>query len=328
MDKEYSVLVTGIGGNVGQGILRNIQNSGINIRTIGTNVVAFTAGNHLVNKNYLVPYAHEEGYISTILDIVQKERIDLIIPSTDNESYFLALNSALIPCKIASSEALVCEAYCDKYLTHLRHSQHSIPFVDSCLPSQYEKGRWAESIAKPRKGRGSRGLVINPESLERFSDDEYLVQEYVEGPEITTAFYVTQRGELHGHITMLRSLENGTTVGCEVTFDFDAQLIPIMQKMISAGGLRGAVNIQSRINSIGKVVPFEINCRVSGTNSIRSQLGFPDVKYILQEHLLNQEPDQPKVIKGRAMRILMDIIFPEFDADPATINSNTTHKIY
>ena len=40
----------------------------------------------------------------------------------------------------------------------------------------------------------------------------------------------------------------------------------------------------------GDVVPFEINCRYSGTSSTRAQLGFPDVAYGVQKYVLGEEP--------------------------------------
>lgn len=59
-----------------------------------------------------------------------------------------------------------------------------------------------------------------------------------------------------------------------------------------------------------KLYLFEINCRISGTNSIRHNLGFQDVKYGVQEYLFNEIPDSPNPIEGIATRILMDVIYP------------------
>lgn len=45
-----AVLVTGIGGNVGQGILRNIQSLNLPIRIVGVDIAAFTQGVFCVIK--------------------------------------------------------------------------------------------------------------------------------------------------------------------------------------------------------------------------------------------------------------------------------------
>lgn len=303
------VLVTGIGGNVGQGIIRNIRATPYNIHVTGTNITDFSAGNYLCDAFYKVPYAYDPGYIAEIAQIVTKEKIDLVIPSTDYEVFYLAENSAAIPCKIAVSGVEAAHIYLDKYKSWLHHSRHNIPFAASAEPSAY-KNQFQRSIVKPKKGRGSRGIHLNPKDVSIFSDDEYMVQELHAGEEITTAFYVTQDNKLHGQITMIRSLENGATSLCKVTPKYDAQLLPVLEKMIAHAPIKGSANLQSIVTAAGEIVPFEINCRISGTNSIRSNFGFKDVQYTLQEFLYDEIPDAPAVTPGVAVRALLDIIYP------------------
>ncbi len=307
-----TILVTGIGGNVGQGIIRNILGTSYPIRIIGTNISDFSAGNHLVNAFYKVPFGFESSYIDTIKEIVEKEKIDLIISSTDFESYYLALNKNEINCLIAGSELNATEIYLDKYLTYLNHKTANIPFAESCLPSIY-KGQYGKALAKPRKGRGSKGLLFNKDSFSSLSDEEYMVQEMHTGIEITSAVYRRYKdGNIHGIITMERSLENGATTYCKVIDDYDNQILKIGQAMCENNlGLKGAFNIQSIVNEYGDVVPFEINCRISGTNSIRSSFGFKDVQYTIEELLWEKDPQIPLITKGVAYRILTDVIYNE-----------------
>lgn len=311
MDRK-KVLVTGIGGNVGQGIVRNIRDCAYDIDIIGCNITDFSAGNHLCDRFYKVPYAYDESYVSVINEIVLSESIDLVIPSTDYEVYYLAKNKDKINATIATSGVEASEIYLDKYLTYLHHSKNGIPFAKACLPSEY-KGEFKHFIAKPRKGRGSRGLHINPADISQFSDDEYMIQEMHAGNEITTAFYVDKERNLHGAITLLRYLENGATSQCKVLFEHDAAIALILKDMIASTTLMGAANLQSIVTESGEIFPFEVNCRISGTNSIRSNFGFKDVKYTLQEYLYNEQPDQPAITSGVAVRVLMDVIYPGKD---------------
>jgi len=308
MEKK-TVLVTGIGGNVGQGILRNIRAMGLGIRLIGTNTKDFSPGNHLCDFVYPVPFSSHSRYLPTLKKIIEREKVDLVIPSTDLEVFYLAGNKHKLKAKVLASDVQTARIYLDKYLTYQYLSAHDIPFVTTWLPKKFNRspGRF---IAKPRKGWGSRGILrgkITPSALPA----GYIIQPWLRGTEITTAVYVNQQGQLHGLITMERSLSHGTTTECRVVFDYDAALERIAQKMIRLGGLVGSFNIQSMVTRTKKVVPFEINCRFSGTNSIRHHFGFQDVKYALQEHLLNQKPDPPKIVAGAATRILMDVIYPD-----------------
>jgi carbamoyl-phosphate synthase large subunit len=309
MEKK-KVLVTGIGGNVGQGIIRNIRSLPYEIHVTGTNIVEFSSGNYLCDSFYKVPYAFDEQYIPRIIDIVKKEGIDLIIPSTDFEVFYLASHLTEIPCKVAVSGLEATKIYLDKYESWLHHSKNNIPFAISFEPSAY-KGQFSQSIVKPKKGRGSRGIHINPKDFSGFSDTEYMVQELHSGEEITTAFYVTKSKKLHGFITMIRSLENGATSLCKVSAKYDHLVLPILEKIIINAPVMGSANLQSIVTDVGAVVPFEINCRISGTNSIRSNFGFKDVQYTLQEFLYDEKPDMPVIKPGVAVRALLDIIYPD-----------------
>lgn len=322
-----NVLVTGIGGNVGQGIIRNIRSLPYNIRITGSNTLGFSSGNYLCDSFYKVPFGNDKNYISEIIFIVIKENIDLIIPSTDFEAFYLSDNLSKIPCKIAVSDIEATKIYLDKYESWLHHHKYNIPFAVSFEPSAY-KNQFKQCIVKPKKGRGSKGIHINPKEFSVFNDKEYMVQEFQFGEEITTAFYVTRPKKLHGLITMIRTLDKGATSLCKVSTKYDHIVLPILEKMINHAPISGSINLQSIATDKGDVIPFEINCRISGTNSIRSNFGFKDVKYTLQEFLYNQEPDKPVVKPGVAVRTMLDIIYPD-QVDYEGLNDNSfKHYIF
>lgn len=320
-----SILITGLGGNVGQGIVRNIKNIKLPIEVIGTDINDFSSGNHLCDKFYKVPFSTSPEYIPYIKKIIAKDNIKLVIPSTDFESNILAKNRSSLGTVIATSEHSTTEIYNDKFKTSLHHEAHNIPFAKTSLPSNYNFN-FQKCIAKPKKGRGSRGITINPTDLTHFSDEEYIIQELLEGPELTTCFYVTKDKELHGFVTFIRTLSNGATSTCSVITKFDDKIKKIIKKMIKYADFTGSINIQSIVTSTGDVVPFEINCRISGTNSIRHELGFQDVLYTLEEYYLKKPLSKINVIQGAATRILLDVIYP--DASNTSDLNSITGKNY
>ena len=305
-----TVLVTGIGGNVGQGIIRNILSTNYPIKLIGTNTLEFSAGNHMVDSFYQVPFAYEKEYIDKIIKIVALEKVDLIIPSTDYEMNFLIAHQSKFSCKIAGGGPISTSIYLDKYKTALFHVQHNLSFVETCLPSEF-KGQFNPAIAKPRKGRGSKGLIKNVQNANDLSDDEYLVQLQCEGKEITSAVYVSYlTGKIIGTITLERTLENGATTYCKVVKEFDDEINKIAQDIANKTDVKGSFNIQSIVTNDGEINPFEINCRISGTNSIRSHFGFPDVVFTIDELLYQKTINTPVISEGSAYRYLADVIYP------------------
>ena len=321
-----TVLVTGIGGNVGQGVLLNIISLKMNIRIVGIDIASFTAGNHLCNITYKVPYAFDESYIPVIQEIVKKEKVDLIIPTTDYEIYFLSLNQSIVNTVVAASDAQTAKIYLDKFLTYLHHHENDIPFAKSWLPKDYD-GSCNEIILKPREGRGSRGVEKNPNNPTNYSD-EFMIQPLHKGKEITTAFYVKKNGAFHGMLTMERELSHGATSKSIATKKYDNEIMLIVEKMIAAGGLAGSINLQSIVDENEQIIPFEVNCRISGTNSIRHNLGFQDVKYTLQEYLYNEEPDEVKTMNGIAVRLLYDVIYPGATNEIELNNNSSNFIVY
>ena len=324
MKNQKNILVTGIGGNVGQGILRNTIAHQKAIRIVGVNTELVTAGTHLCDVVYQVPFAYEETYIPAMRQICNKEQVDCIIPSTDYETVYLARHRRILPV-VATSSYDVNLTFLDKYRTWQKFTAKGIPFAESALPSEY-KEEFGSNIVKPREGRGSRDIVYEPKNAKKFPDS-FVVQKLYRGTELLTAFYVTKGGSLHSMITFYRELLGGMTVKCMVVQTYDRQLLNIIRQIMKHFTIRGSCNIQSMATVDGRVIPFEINGRISGTNSIRSQFGFTDVAWTIDEYLYNKKPKPAHLTFGSAVRIQLDVIYPNVALDDIK-NKKTKHYIF
>ena len=63
----YNIAVTGVGGGVGQSILKSLEGSGYNIITMDGELLG--AGLYASKKAYLIPYANSPNFIETLLEI-------------------------------------------------------------------------------------------------------------------------------------------------------------------------------------------------------------------------------------------------------------------
>jgi carbamoyl-phosphate synthase large subunit len=309
---QKSILVTGIGGNVGQGILRIIRSYYNDIKIIGVNTIEFNPGNCWVDVFYKVPYAvNREEYILKMVEICKIESVDLIIPSTDFETYFLSLSSELFNCRIACNNSEITEICLDKFKTFTEFQKKNVPFLNCFLPTQYQN-QFHKMIAKPREGRGSRGILIDFPDFQILDDNDYLIQEFKEGKEITTAVYVSYKTKkLLGFINLERKLKNGMTIECKVNKEFNNVTENYIIEMLNNFDFEGSFNIQSIITSNDEINPFEINCRISGTNSIRHHFGFMDVVYTIKELLFDESIETPVINNGLAIRYYADLIYPD-----------------
>jgi carbamoyl-phosphate synthase large subunit len=60
---------------------------------------------------------------------------------------------------------------------------------------------------------------------------------------------------------------------------------------------------------------------------VRSQFGFRDVAYTVQEYLYGRAPDAPLVSRGCAIRVIMDVIYPERTLADVT-NRFDEHRVF
>ncbi|MEA2977380.1 MAG: carbamoyl-phosphate synthase large subunit [Alphaproteobacteria bacterium] len=288
-----TVLVTGVGGGVGQSIVKSLQGSPYTV--IGADAEAFATGLYAVAKGYRVPYASAPGYVERLLEICAIENCALILPGLDVELPILSREAEKfrrfgVTAVVSSPEAI--EIADDKLATYrflLENGFHAPLTVP--LGENLEQ-LFFPLVIKPRRGGArSRGVfvVANERELSRrLSDidpDNYVAQEYITGDEYTCGS-VNFAGRCYGTIVMRRILRDGDTYKAFV------EETPLIKRYVEsvAEALKpfGACNFQFRLRN-GEPYIFEINARHSGTTHSRTLAGFNEPRmvadYLLQGRL-------------------------------------------
>ncbi len=315
---EIRVLILGMSGNVSQGILKAIRNSGLNCYIVGACVISDTEGLYLCDKAYTSPYAISKEFIPWLFDLCVSEKIkivfsgveeviDVISPVREN---LLHETGAIF--RASSPDKL--EIGRDKLLTCRWLESHAFP-APACrlsgeannLLEQYQY----PLIAKPRRGKGSNGvfMVKNEEDLKKAMEtSDYVVQEYIGNAEheYTVGCYQSLNGFIPEPIIMHRTLKDGTSWKIEVVTD--SAIRKLSEQICAAFQPDGPLNIQLRLDKNGIPVPFELNVRFTGTTPMRAQFGFCDVKAMLLESVLHQSIEGIFSIQhGRAFRYINEL---------------------
>lgn len=299
------IVVTGIGGNVGQGVGRVLRALADPLRIVGVDVAERSGGSHLFDSTFTVPYAVDDGYAAALRTVCERTGADLVIPTTDAEAEAVAGMPGLPPAVVSPAPATA--ACHDKFATRPALGESGRHFVPTFLASDPEAPP-KRNVVKPRRGRGSRDVHFDASPAE--FDDSYVVQPRLDGVEFTTALYVRRDGAFHGAVTMERSLVHGTTMACRVSNDLNELVLQAAVDVARALEVRGPCNLQGVATDAGPVL-FEVNCRFSGTTSIRHNFGFRDVEYAVGEWLFGRTPVAPEVDpQASAERILLDVIYP------------------
>lgn len=311
-----NVLITGVGGPVGQAIVKAARMSSLPLRLIGTDRHALSVGLHWVDEHYVLPDCREpERYISEMIRVCSAERVAAVLPGSEGELELLSAHPRRLRVE-AGALAIVSPPQAlrvglDKLETcrFLERSGLRFPRYASSTDADGVRKLVAEFgfplFAKPRHGSGSKGVM----TLKSWEDahfleslgGEFVLQEYLlpDDEEYTVGAFTAKNGEQVGCIVFKRELAAGNTYRAWVAHN--AQIEKEAETVVKAFGAVGPCNVQLRLTRAGPV-SFEINPRFSGTTAMRAHFGYNEVAMALKSFVRNEALDRPKIKDGVAMR--------------------------
>ena len=132
--RKKKVLITGIGGNTAQGVARSLLEFPDEFELIGTDCDRYNVhfGLLYAKRVYLVPRADNPNYIPAIRKIVEREGIDVIIPSPDPEVLEISRHKDEVGAATLLPDSKVVEISQDKWETYLATKDKGY-FVDTIL---------------------------------------------------------------------------------------------------------------------------------------------------------------------------------------------------
>jgi carbamoyl-phosphate synthase large subunit len=281
------VLVTGVGGIVGQQVVKSLASSGR--RLIGADASEHAAGLYAVDRGYLVPPARDPGYVDRLIEIAAGENARYLFAGLDMELPIFAREAArfrkagIVP---IISSADVIDLGDDKLKTARFLETNGLP---SPRTIDLDGGNPRELpfpfVLKPRRG-GSRSAgvrFVNSEEelrhwLDRIDATNYVAQEFIAGEEYTCGT-ITFDGRCHGAIVMRRTLRDGDTHKAFVVRDGGIEsLVKGAAELLDPFG---PCNFQLRVRA-GRPYIFDINPRCSGTTYCRTLAGFNEPAMTLE----------------------------------------------
>jgi carbamoyl-phosphate synthase large subunit len=295
-EKMIRILVTGVGSLLGQGILKSIQEFRQKSYVVGTDYFPSAVGLYWVDSGYILPDIlkqdiNEEEWLNCLVEIIVKEKIDIVLPGLDFEIPILSKHKSFIEEKtgtivLVSSEEVV-KVGNDKWETvnYLKNNRFNYP--DSTLPENLDEFIGKNPfpyIVKPRFGHTSENVFLVKNDLELRnaiqSCDKPIIQEYISNADQE---YTCGASYLHGEVLTLiclrRTLKNGNTqlAFSEKTDQIDEYINTITRAIKPYG----PINFQLRLSERGPVI-FEINPRFSGTTPIRALFGVNEVLTVIE----------------------------------------------
>lgn len=320
------LLMTSVGSLVGQNLLDVIDSRADDFRVVGTTSVAAIPLQRCT-RVHLVPATERppSAFSQRLLDIIDAEQPDLVIPTRDCDVTVLADLAVEHP-KLAERTPCGSPATArlleDKWLSFCFARDHGLPFAESAVSDlssghravwQLVEGVGFPLVAKPRAGFGSRRVLLlsNAEQLEAaLAEDGLVLQRYIgsadaletlrddidrrglplfyslEQDKVSLQIYIQQDGTIGPVCTTLHRMEAGCSVAVERLWD--DRLVALggrWARALAEAGWRGPLNVQCQQDSGDAFVAFELNGRFTGATAARYCLGHDELGYLVQDRL-------------------------------------------
>lgn len=305
MTETITVLVTGVGGGVGQSIMKGLnlasdRREDIYYRTVGVDADPASSGLFRAEAGYTVPMADDSEYIDRLAEIARDEAVDVVIPGSDPEVSVIAENKAEITDRgetdvLVSSPETV-EIGRDKLRTHefLTNQGFETPATVLARDANtlIEKNGFP-LVVKPRYGSASRGLFVVTDSDElefalEYGSPESIVQEYLiptawdnqdlsasdlerQIDEFSTEVIVDSSGDIVHSLSNWRKMEDGVPSVAKIKPYNEVR--EACEAVVEKLDALGPVNLQARVTDTG-VNFFELNPRFTGSTAVRCTAGF------------------------------------------------------
>ncbi len=265
--------MTAIGSTTGQSVVKGLRSGVPSARILGVDIHPewSIAGSNMVDRFVRVPRADDPGYLPAIERLCKEHDVAAIFPVFDTELGVLARaeeRAESWDARLWLSPPHSVAMANDKWKTHLFFRELGIDSPASWLPEMVRENRPEfPLVVKPRNGVSSRDVFIVADEHELDHAlarvEGAIVQEYLDGPELTIDVTTDWDGEILGVVARMRvDVRSGLSYK-GLTID-EPGLVESSIRIARAMNLRGPANIQCR--RVGDTFRFfEINPRFSGT---------------------------------------------------------------
>lgn len=309
------ILVTGVGGDIGQGIIKCLKDAVQGCVLLGCDIDSYAAGRKEVEKFFISPRTKDlREYLNFADTLIDKEGVSYILPSTEPEiefydTYRTHFNDKKTDLFINNSTTI--KTFLDKYETVNFLKKNNLPYPKTYLLTDYNNELSFPLILKPRKSWGGRGqaTISSEEELLFFKmrNKDTVVQEIIGSLDEEYTVGVFSTGKKIYSIAFKRSLGYGSLTRV-AQYVCDLKLQDLAERIAELCSLKGSLNLQVRKTENG-YIPLEINPRFSSTVYIRHCFGFQDVKWWIDLKNGRDVEYIPKFKVGTAVRTIGEVFF-------------------
>ena len=279
------ILFTGGGGATYEAVYR-LWRERYDLHFVDANADAFSP--ELPRERcHIGPLGSDLAFASATAALCKKLKVDLLVPAVDEE-----LPHATAVARLAPGLAVMLPdmGYVATMLDKLRTAE-ALRAKQLDAPRTVTLDRVSEigypCFAKPRHGRGSRGAQVLRDAgaagayrtLSGLRDDQIVAQELLMGQEYTVLMAADREARLHAVVPVKVMVKRGITLRAET--EAHPEVINACAAIHRALPTTGCYNIQLYLAPDRRVLPFEINPRISTTFCLGIAAGVDPVEIFL-----------------------------------------------
>jgi carbamoyl-phosphate synthase large subunit len=250
--------------------------AGFGGKILATDSSSLSAGFFMADINEIIPQADEHSFLDRLFQIVKMYQVEVLMPSSGSDIYPYSENRKQLA--EMGAEAIVSdrdklEICRDKMLTFQTLSNK---FVLPFTTVESDKIDTFPVLAKPRFGKGSRGIVkIDDESDLRYiisKRDDLVFQEYLPGTEYTVDVLSDLDGKPIIAVPRIR-MQTKAGISTKGRVLRDPALEMDCMQIAELVGIRGPCCMQMKESAEGRLKLIEINPRMGGGTIFTSLAG-------------------------------------------------------
>jgi len=292
------ILVTGAGGPAGINVVKLLR-GGYYIVSIDMN--PYSEGFALSDKYYVSPPASEERVFVEFLDgLVERESLDLVIPTVDEEIEVLVSFPPKYIDRVVVHPRETVEICLNKLKTY-EYLEKRIPEIIPEFSVDPSSMKAEVVVKKPVKGRGGRG--ISNGDRKGFSREEgFFYIEYLPGREWTVDAVADKDGNVIVAVPRIR-LKTRAGVSVVGRVVMDRRIIKYVETLAEHIKFTGGFNVQFKEDARGDPKLQEVNVRFSGGLDITAAAGVNLPRILVEYWLFGKKPSELRIREGVYVKI-------------------------
>jgi carbamoyl-phosphate synthase large subunit len=265
----YTILVPSASAPAGINTIKSLKMVKYPVRIVASDSNPISAGFFMSDAHEVLPEIDSKLYVSRLFDIVEKHKIEILMPSSGYDIYQYSENKEKL-LKLGAlpvvSDKKTMERCRDKMQTfNYLSKKFDLPFTTL----DYKKTSRFPLIAKPRYGKGSKGLVkIDNEKELKYvqtkkDKDNLIFQEYLPGTEYTIDVLSDLECEPIIAVPRIR-LETKAGISTMGKIVKDENISDTCKSIAKCLKIRGPCCIQMKESKEGILKIVEVNPRMGG----------------------------------------------------------------